>query len=65
MRLINIYRIKGSRCMKEHMEIVYRCHNCKKEYDPNELPDLEEFDEDGDWIYPCPECSKPVVWGFR
>lgn len=30
--------------------IVYRCHCCQKEYDPNELPDLEEFNEEGDYF---------------
>lgn len=51
--------------MKEHLEIVYRCHSCKKEFDPNELPDMEEFDEEGDWQHPCPTCGKPLVWGFK
>ena len=45
--------------------IVYKCHPCKKEFDPDDFPALEEFTEDGDWEYPCPICGKPVVWGFK
>lgn len=51
--------------MGEHLEIVYRCHHCKKEFDPNELEDMEEFNEEGDWEHPCPICHRPVVWGFK
>lgn len=45
--------------------VVYRCHPCRKEYNPDDLPDLEEFDEEGNWQYPYPNCGKPVVWGLN
>lgn len=48
-----------------HLTIVYRCYSCKKEFDPNEIPDMEEFDEEGNWEHPCPTCERPLKWGFK
>jgi DNA-directed RNA polymerase subunit RPC12/RpoP len=46
-------------------QIVYRCHICKKEFDPNDVSELEEFTEEGDWQNPCPICKRPLVWGIK
>jgi DNA-directed RNA polymerase subunit RPC12/RpoP len=46
-------------------QIVYRCYQCQKEFNPDEVSELEEFDEVGDWQNPCPECRRPLVWGIK
>ena len=51
--------------MKGNRKIVYICNPCEKEFDPNELPDDEYFDEDDNWIHPCPICRRPLNWGSR
>ena len=47
------------------MKIVYKCPYCKKEFEVDELPEMEEFNEQGDWEYLCTKCRRPLVWGIK
>lgn len=47
------------------LEIIYRCYYCNKEYDPNDVSELEEFNEEGEWENPCPSCKQPLKWGVK
>lgn len=51
--------------MEKPRELVYICNPCDRVFNPDTLPDEEYFDEEDNWIHPCPICRKPLNWGFR
>lgn len=58
-------KTKGEDYMTAELKVVYRCIPCEKEFNPNEVPEMEEFYEEGNWEHPCPNCKQPLQWGLK